>query len=104
MIEIDEDGHSYYKNDKARQKLIENLGFTFIRINPDSDRDKSFDLDVELAEIYNYVNESSVKLVVNLAKKYLKKWFAKKLLKYISRISKPLKHIKHFVKNELPTS
>ena len=77
MIEIDEDGHSYYKNDKARQKLIENLGFTFIRITPDPDRDKSFDLDVELAEIYNYVNELSVKLAVNLAKKYLKEWFAK---------------------------
>ena len=35
VIEIDEDDHSYYKNNETRQKLIENLGFTFIRINPD---------------------------------------------------------------------
>ena len=29
VIEIDEDGHFQYKNDETRQKLIENLGFTF---------------------------------------------------------------------------
>ena len=32
VIEIDEDGHFYYKNDETRQKLIENLGFTFIKL------------------------------------------------------------------------
>ena len=98
IIEIDEDGHPYYKNDETRQKLKENLGFTFIRINPDSDPDASFDLDVEIAKIYNYINESSVKLAVNLAEKSLKEKFAKKLLNYISSISKPLKHIKYFFK------
>ena len=72
MIEIDEDGHSQYKKDKTRQKLIENLGFTFIRVNLDSDPDASFDLDVEIAKIYNHINESSVKLAVNLAEKSLK--------------------------------
>ena len=82
IIEIDEDGHPYYKNDETRQKLKENLGFTFIRINPDSDPDASFDLDVEIAKIYNYINESSVKLAVNLAEKSLKEKFAKKLLNY----------------------
>ena len=46
VIEIDEDGHPYYENDETRQKLIENLGFTFIRINPDPDPDAGFDLDV----------------------------------------------------------
>ena len=46
VIEIDEDGHPYYENDETRQELIENLGFTFIRINPDPDPDAGFDLDV----------------------------------------------------------
>ena len=78
MIEIDEDGHSQYKKDKTRQKLIENLGFTFIRVNLDSDPDASFDLDVEIAKIYNHINESSVKLAVNLAEKSLKEKFPKK--------------------------
>ena len=69
IIKIDEDGHSYYKKDETRQKLIENLGFTFIRINRDSDPGTSFDLDVEIARIYNYINELSVKLAVDLAEK-----------------------------------
>ena len=73
------------------------LGFSY------SDRDAGFDLDVEIAKIYNYINESSVKLAVHLAEKSLKEKFAKKLLNYISSISKPLKHIKYFVKNILPT-
>ena len=76
IIEIDEDGHPYYKKDETRQKLIENLGFTFIRINPDSDA--SLDLHVEISKIYNYINESSVKLAVNVAEKSLKENFAKK--------------------------
>ena len=39
VIQIDDDGHPYYGNDKPRQKLIECHGFTFIRINPDPDTD-----------------------------------------------------------------
>ena len=35
VIEIDKHGHRNYENDETRQNLIENLGFTFIRINPD---------------------------------------------------------------------
>ena len=62
VIEIDEDGHLYYENDETRQRLIENLGFTFIRNNPDPDPDASFDLDSEIAKIYNCINGSSVKL------------------------------------------
>ena len=72
IIEIDKDGHPYYKNNKITQKLIEDYGFTFIRINPDPDRDSSFDLDVEIAKIYNYIKESSLKLAVNSAEKSLK--------------------------------
>ena len=39
LAEIDEDGHPYYENDEndERQKLKENIDFTFIRINPDPD-------------------------------------------------------------------
>ena len=84
IIGIDKDGHPYYKNNKITQKLIEDHGFTFIRINPDPDHDSSFDPDVEIAKIYNYINESSVELAVNSAEKSLKKKFAKKLLIYMS--------------------
>ena len=68
IIEIDEDDYLYYGNDEIRQKLIENQGFTFIRINPDPDSDPSFDPYVEIAKIYNHINKSSVKLAVILAK------------------------------------
>ena len=51
IIEIDKDDYLYYGNDEIRQKLIENQGFTFIRINPDPDSDAGFDLDVEMAKI-----------------------------------------------------
>ena len=37
LTEIDEDDHPYYENDEIRQKLKENIDFTFIRINPDPD-------------------------------------------------------------------
>ena len=69
VIEIDEDGHPYYENDETRQKLIENLGFSFIRINSDPDPDAGFDLDVEIAKIYNKISESSLKLAVDSPKK-----------------------------------
>ena len=53
--------------------MIENLGFIFIRVNPDVG---NFDLDVEIAKIYNYINKSSVRLAVDLAEKSLKEKFA----------------------------
>ena len=60
MVEINEDGYVYYdeKKHQIKQKLMENLGFTFVRINPDIE---NFDLDVEIARIYNQIEESSVK-------------------------------------------
>ena len=78
--------------------MIESLGFTFSRINPDPEPDAGIDLDVEIAKIYNYINESSVTLAVNLAEKSLKEKFAKELLNYISSVSKQLKHIRYFIK------
>ena len=50
ITETDEDGHLCSENDEIWQKLIETLGFTFIRINPDPDSDAGFDLDVEIAK------------------------------------------------------
>ena len=94
IVEIDEDGHPYYKHD-------ENLGFTFIRINPDPNA--GFDPDVEIAKIYNYINESPVKLAVNLAEKSFKEKFAKELLSDMSCFSGPLKYIKYFIEKILPT-
>ena len=102
VIEIDEDGHPYYKNDQIRQKLIDNLGFTFIRINTDPDPDAGFDPDVEITKIYNYINDWSVKLAVNSAEKSLKEKFTKELLSYMSRFSKPLKYVQYFIKKVLP--
>ena len=76
VTEINEDGHHpYYENDETRKKLTENHGFTFIRINPDPDA--GFGLNVEIAKIYNYINELSLKLAVNSAEKSLKEKFAK---------------------------
>ena len=60
--------------------MIRDYGFTFIRINHDPGPDYGFDLKVEIAKIYNYINESSVKLAVNLAEKSLKENFAEELL------------------------
>ena len=74
--------------------MIENHGFTFIIIIPDVE---NFDLDVEIATIYNHIKESFLKLAVTSADKFLKEKFAKELLSYISNISKPLKQIMHFI-------
>ena len=57
------------KKHQIRQKLIENIGFIFIRINSDVE---SFDPDVEIARIYIYIKELSVKLAVNSAEKIFK--------------------------------
>ena len=54
--------------------MIENIGLTFIRINPDVE---SVDLDLDIARINNYIKESPVRLAVNLAKKTSKKQFTK---------------------------
>ena len=103
VIEIDEDGHPYYENDEMRQNLIENLGFAFIRINHDPDPDAGFDPDVEIAKIYNYINESSVNLAVNSAGKSLKEKFTNELLSYMPSFSGALKCVKYFIKKILPT-
>ena len=102
VTEVDEDGHVYYGEEKhqIRQKLIENLGFIFIRINPNVEK---FDLNVEMANICNYINESPVRHVVNLTESLKNKRFSKELLSYMSSVSKPLKHIRYFIKKILPT-
>ena len=76
VIEVDENDHVYYDELKhqIRQNLIENLGFSFVRINPDV---VNLDLDVEIAKLYSYINKSSVRLAVNSTEKSLKENFAK---------------------------
>ena len=95
---IDEDDHLYHENNEIRQTLIENLGFTFIKINLDPDPDAGFNLDVEIAKIYNYIHESSLKLAVKS-----KERFRKELLNYVSSISGPLEWIKYFMEKVRPT-
>ena len=75
--------------------MIENHGFTFIRINSDLHPVAVFDLDVEIAKIYNYIYESFLKLPVNPSEKSLKEKFGKELLSYMSSISKRLNYIKN---------
>ena len=67
-------GKNIDKKRQTRQKVIKNIGLTFIRINPDIG---SVDLDVDIARINNYIKESSVRLAVNLAKKTSKTHFTK---------------------------
>ena len=52
ILEVHEDGNAYYDEEdhQIRQKLIENLGFTFTRINPEVE---NCDLDVKIARLYN---------------------------------------------------
>ena len=52
------------KTSSKTKNLIESLGLTFIRINPDV---KTFDLDVKISRMYNHIQESSVKLAINSA-------------------------------------
>ena len=68
--------------------MIQNLGLKLAL---------GLDPDVEIAKIYNYFNELSVKLAVNSAEKSLKVKFVKELLSYMSSISKPLNYIKYFI-------
>ena len=83
--------------------MIENHGFTFIRINSDLDPVAVFDLDVEIAKVYNGIYKSFLKLPVNPSEKSLKEKFRKELLSYMSSISKPLNYIKDVIKKILPT-
>ena len=51
--------------------MIENLGFTFIRINLDFTSNAGFDQSVEIAKLYNHISKSPVKLAMHLAEKSL---------------------------------
>ena len=70
-VEIYEDANVYYDEEthQIRQKLIENLDFTFVRIHLVVE---ILDLDVKVEKIYNQIKESSVKLAINSAEKLLK--------------------------------
>ena len=95
-VEIDEKGHTDRNQDEKneRQTKIEKHSDCkfFHRINPDAE---GFDIFLEIGKIQNYITQSN--------EEKLKSKFAKELLNYICSISKPLKHIKYFVKKILPT-
>ena len=102
VIEVDEEDHVNYDEEKhqIRQNLIENLGVTFIIINPDVE---DLNLDVEIVKLYNSINELFVRLAVDLTEKSLKGKFEKELLSYMSIFSKSLKHIRYFINKTLPS-
>ena len=94
--EIDEKGHTdrnQYKENERQTRIEKHSDCKFFRrINPDAE---GFDIFLENSKIQNYISQSN--------KEKLKSKFAKELLNYILSISKPLKHIRHFVKKILPT-
>ena len=56
-IEVDEKGHTdrkECKDDEKKEKIQNELGCTFTRINPDTE---DYDEYVEFSKIINYINE-----------------------------------------------
>ena len=72
--------------DNQKQKNHPDCKF-FYRTIPDVE---GFDIFLEISKIRNYITQSN--------EEKLKSRFAKELLSYVSNISKPLKHIRYFVK------
>ena len=56
---------------------------SWLYIHQNQPQCRKFDLEVEVAKIYNYINELPVRLAVNLAEKSLKEKFAKELSSYM---------------------
>ena len=96
VAEIDKKGHidRNQNQENERQTKIErypNCKF-FFRINPNVE---GFGVFLEISKMQNYIAQSN--------EENLKSKFAEDLLNYVSRISKPLKHIRYFVEKILPT-
>ena len=90
-VEIDEKEHTDrdQNEENKRQTKIEKYSdckFSH-RINPDAE---GFDIFLEISKIRSYIVQSN--------KERLKSKFSEELLSYMSCISKPLKHIRYFVK------
>ena len=66
-IEVDENGHTdrLKIKEQEREKTIENLGITLIRINPDKE---GFDIFNEISEIQDFIYESGLKIGQELKK------------------------------------
>ena len=96
VLEIDGKCHidrNQNKENERQTKLERHANCKFFRrINPDLE---GFDIFVETSKIQNFINKSN--------ENKMKSKFAKELLNYISRISKPLKHIRYFAEKILPT-
>ena len=102
--EIDEKGHAerYSDYEKRRQKELEELGYYFIRINPNK---KIFNYYEEFGRTSAYIAESIKKQTKELTKKSLIDDLSKKLLKLEFKSSHPIKSkcVKWIVKKILPT-
>ena len=104
VVEIDEKGHvdrdpGY---EKKRQKELENLGYHFIRINPDK---PGFDDYEEFGRVSSYITKSTKKQNDELTKKSLIDDLSKRLLElgFKSNPSIKSKGLKWVVKKTQPT-
>ena len=95
VVEVDEKGHIDRNQNKKIERQIKIEKYSdckfFHRINPDVE---GFDIFLEISKIQTYITQSD--------EEKLKSKFAKELLSYVSSVSKPLKHIRYFVKKILP--
>ena len=95
VVEVDEKGHIDRNQNKEIERQIKIEKYSdckfFHRINPDVE---GFDIFLEISKIQTYITQSD--------EEKLKSKFAKELLSYVSSVSKPLKHIRYFVKKILP--
>ena len=67
-LEVDEKRHkdiNRYKEDTRENAIKEHVDCEFIRINLD---EKSFDIDIEIGKIYNYIIESTKKSLNKFSK------------------------------------
>ena len=101
FVAIDEKGHTDRDPvfEKKRQvALAKKLGCKFIRFNTNKE---NYNADYEIGRILTFILELKNK-ELKRRKSFLKERIAKELLDYMSSISKPLKHVKYFIKKILP--
>ena len=81
-------------------KIEKRLDCEFHKINPDAE---NFEIFAEIIKIQNYITKSTKQLTKKSTKEEMKNKFAKELLDYMPSTSKPLKHVKYFIKKILST-
>ena len=102
-IEVEEYNHASRNSnyEKSRQLMIESLGITIIRTNPDA---ADFDINRLINQIYTHIAESIKKQTRVSTKKSLIDDLSKRLLEleFKSNYSIKSKYFKWVVKNILP--